>query len=536
MMKRLLAAALFIAVPALAADLPVTSKQFLSPVYTIEKKYRSMEGPGSLQKYYLGDPAADPELLWIVGVRTEMVGRDGRTPQLPELMCHINVDLDAERHRALFDLKRPIGTRLITLSQGITSTRVPDGFGFPIASNEPLVVFTQVLNHNIEKPKNLEVRHRVTVEFVRDRDLKEPMKALFNVGASGMVILQDPLALPSMGQGLIVDATGGKSAESHGSSCLMLPRAPNATGTSSDYVDPTGRVMTGHWVVPPGKQVNHSDITWFMALPYDTTLHYAAAHLHPFAKSLSIRDLTAGETVFEVKAKGPKKGIGLSHVETFLSPKGVPLYRNHQYELVSVYENPTTENADSMASAFLGVADPEFVKPDRATLAARSIDYVGKPADTLAIIRTTVGDFGVLLMHDTAPATSKQFLRLARSGVWNRAKLIRSDAAALEAKGPAQMNDVQRAVFRKLGPEPGVRHEPGTLSLCPGEAALAIIVGNAVSREGHCTAFARVGPGSGVIRRLSEGLPLDVEITRIDLYDKADAGSITLAPVQTASR
>ena len=55
----------------------------LSNVYTIDRKYRSMEGPSSVQTVYLGD-RAHPELLWIVGIRTEMVAEDGVTPQLPE--------------------------------------------------------------------------------------------------------------------------------------------------------------------------------------------------------------------------------------------------------------------------------------------------------------------------------------------------------------------------------------------------------------------------------------------------------------------
>ena len=39
----------------------------------------------------------------------------------------------------------------MTLSQGMLSAKVPAGFGFPIASNEPLLLFTQVLNLNIEQ-------------------------------------------------------------------------------------------------------------------------------------------------------------------------------------------------------------------------------------------------------------------------------------------------------------------------------------------------------------------------------------------------
>src|SRR5437764_11532014 len=157
-----------------------------------------MEGPASVQKVLLGD-RSKAELLWITGIRTEMVTDDGVTPQLPELMCHVNVDLDADWHQALFDLPRPAASRLMTLSQGMLAAKLPVGYGFPIASNEPLLLFTQVLNHNIEHPNNLKVRHRVTFDYVRDADLTRPMKPLFNLGASGMVQLNDALALTSMG-------------------------------------------------------------------------------------------------------------------------------------------------------------------------------------------------------------------------------------------------------------------------------------------------------------------------------------------------
>ena len=110
-----------------------------------------MEGPGRKDKLYLGDPK-NPELLWILSVKTEMVGEDGKSPQLPELMCHVNVDLDTSKHQALFNLHRAVAPRLITLSQGMLQAKFPKGFGFPIASNEPLSLYTQVLNHNIDNP------------------------------------------------------------------------------------------------------------------------------------------------------------------------------------------------------------------------------------------------------------------------------------------------------------------------------------------------------------------------------------------------
>src|SRR5262245_57618376 len=214
--------------------------QVLSQTYTIDKKYRSMEGPASMQKIRLGDASKPAELLWITGVRTEMMAEDGTTPQLPELMCHVNVDLDPSFHQALFDIKRPVNSRLITLSQGMLSAKVPPGYGFPVASNEPLLLFTQVLNLNIENPNNLKVRHRVTIDYVRDRDLTTPMKPLFNVGASGMVQLDNhPIALTtSMSSAPSTAAAGGHDGHAGGTtSCLIGSRAPNGTSSSADYTD-----------------------------------------------------------------------------------------------------------------------------------------------------------------------------------------------------------------------------------------------------------------------------------------------------------
>src|ERR1700741_3173431 len=59
----LAAIALLVSFASFAADTTVRTKQMLSPVYSIEKKYRSMEGPGSQQHVYLGDPDAAPELV-----------------------------------------------------------------------------------------------------------------------------------------------------------------------------------------------------------------------------------------------------------------------------------------------------------------------------------------------------------------------------------------------------------------------------------------------------------------------------------------
>ena len=488
-MRRAICLILLAASPCIAAE-----RQILSKVYTIDRKYRSMEGPSSLQKIIVGG-SATPELLWITGIRTEMVAEDGTTPQLPELMCHVNVDLDSNAHQALFNLPRPTAARLMTLSQGMLSARLPVGYGFPIASNEPLLLFTQVLNHNIEHPNNLKVRHRVTFEYVRDADLTRPMKPLFNLGASGMVQLNDAIALTSM--------MGSSTPEHAGGSCLIGQRAPQAAATSADYTDPSGRKMTGHWIVPPGRQVNASDITWFLNLPFNTRLHYAAVHLHPFAESLSVRDVTTGTVIVQSRATNPPKGIGLVHVDTFTSLEGIPLYPDHKYELESVYNNPTSSNADSMASVFLGLDDPEFVKPTPRELARRTAALFESDSVT---VHTTAGDFTALLNRDAAPNTSIQVARLALAGIFNRAQTVSSKS---EVRLTIPSNSEIRKLMEPVGGDRGLPLEPETIAYCSpttasNNIALRIILGTRPVTDARCVGFARLGNGQDVIRAIHD--------------------------------
>jgi hypothetical protein len=504
-MKRSLIAiiAILTATGALAA-----SKQFISPVYTIDKIYHSMEGPSSMERIYLGDPAAPAELLWITGIRTEMVDADGKTPQLPELMCHVNVDLDPARHQAIFGFRRPTASRLMTLSQGMITAKLPAGYGFPMSSNEPLLLFTQVLNLNIEHPQNLKVRHRVTVDFVRASELAGVMRPLFNVGASGMVLLDDnPLAMQHsmMAMPSASDMTSGISTEAKHSSmsCLVGARAPQATSGSADYVDPQGHKMTGHWIVPPGKQVNHSDITWFMNLQFDTKLHYAAAHLHPFAKSLEIRDMTTGKTVFLAKAENPPAGIGLTHVDDYASEDGVLMDHTHKYSLISTYDNPTNENADSMASAFLGMDDPEIVVPTSDQLAQTSAALFDSK---ILVLHTNIGNIAATLDRDIAPETVIQIARFVLGGAFNSTHLLGHKNAVSISLPVAKL----RPLLQPTRAEGGIPQERGTVLYCkagPSYSEPTILIETDTTRpfDGNCTGFARISKGIDLLAKFTPG-------------------------------
>jgi hypothetical protein len=347
-----LAALLALPAPGRAADAG-RSRELLSPTYTVDRKYRSMEGPQSTQQVRL-DESPLPELLWITGYRAVMVGADGAAPMSQEFMCHSNLDIEMKSHRRLFGWRKFPSNRLFTLSQGQFEIRFPDGFGIPVLSTEPLSLTTQVLNHNLEG-QTFQVRHKVAIDYVRDADAPRPMKPLYMSAANGLVLVEGESGHYGV---------ESPSEEEHGSGCLT---GKPAMGRIVD--DKFGRKFSGHWVVPPGRQENRTLVTEWLNLPFDTTIHYIAVHLHPFAESLELRDLTTGEVIFASRARGPEDRIGLDHVDYLSSAEGVPVYVDHQYELVSVYDNTSGVDQDSMAVMYVYLLDREFKKPDLLNLA-----------------------------------------------------------------------------------------------------------------------------------------------------------------------
>lgn len=316
----------------------------LSETYHVDQIYKSMKGPQSTQEFPLSENG-ERELVWIKGFKAVMVEPDGTSPKSQEFMCHSNLDIDIASHRERLGWKdNNPAARLFTLSQGQFDIIFPEGYGIPVYSDEKLSLTTQVLNLN-DILNEHQVRHRVTIDYVKDSELEKPMKALFPVSAYGLKVLEGEQAHFNIEH----------AEEMQGEGCMVGENAD-----STDYKDSLGRSFTGHWVVKPGREVNHTLVTEIMSVPYDTTVHYIAVHLHPFAESMELRDLTTGETVFKSNVKGAEGKIGIDSVEYFSSAEGIPLYKDHEYQLISVYDNTSSEDQDSMAVMFLYVEDKEF--------------------------------------------------------------------------------------------------------------------------------------------------------------------------------
>lgn len=326
---------------------PVYRKEILTEVFTIDRIYKSMTGPMATLRFEL-EPQGEPEVLWVTGFEATMMAPDGTTEMSREFMCHSNLSV-REGTGLMYRFPtalQPTSGRLFTLAQGQLSIHLPPGFGVPVLSNQTVQIAAQVLNHNVADHP-FDVRHRIVIDFVRDRDLRRPITPLMPRAVFGMKLIEGQDGYYALREGEI-------DARLHGEGCQVGVDA--GTQYSAVLKDDYGRTFSGHWIVRPGREENHTLVTKLLALPYDTTLHYVAVHLHPFAESVELRDRTSGRTVYRSRARQVADRIGLADVESFSSAEGVPLYKDHEYEVISVYNNTSGVDQDAMATMFLYLA------------------------------------------------------------------------------------------------------------------------------------------------------------------------------------
>ena len=328
-----------------AQDKPKPARVYIgsaiSETYHVDRIYKSMAGPSSEVGIHLMQ-TPERELLWIIGYEATIVDAKTRDQVSQEFMCHANLSL-AEGELGV--ISSMATTRLFTLSQGQQKIRFPDRFGVPVLSNQRLILNTQILNLN-QPEADLDLKHSVDLMIVRDKDLTQPMRPLFQRGVQIMKSLDE-----ARYYGLKKDDA---DPEQHGASCALgVPASAN----SAMIEDPLGHEFTGHWVVEPGREVSRNNVTRWLDLEFDTRVHYIAVHLHPFAESLELYDLTEKKTVYRASTRNRKDGIGLDEVDVYSSEEGFRIYKDHEYEVVSTYNNTTDGPIDAMAVMFLYMLD-----------------------------------------------------------------------------------------------------------------------------------------------------------------------------------
>ena len=239
-----------------------------------------------------------------------------------------------------FNLNEIIGIyypRLTSLSHGLENFTFPKGYGIPMKGNDLLYITTESLNHNIADA-NFCIKHEVTVDYTKKNRNIKPL-----LSRTAFIMLpynkSDPYKSP---------LDPGKEY------CIPV----ETKNHSYDYGD--GNILSGHWVIPVGKNKYHSGINDQLQIKDSLRLHAAAVHVHPFATSLTLLDKTTKTEIFKSKIRNHFNKIGLSNINSFSSESGVWMFKNHEYELVLEVNNTTSSNQDMMGSMFLFFYDAEL--------------------------------------------------------------------------------------------------------------------------------------------------------------------------------
>jgi len=335
-----------------------TTSQFLnveSHPLQIDTIYRSMRGPLSVKEIAIDVDGED--LIWVRGYSVKI--RDTKTGATLSdgFVCHNNLNI---AYKTKFPWKirtRGTSTRLVTLTEGQTRLSFPDGFGMPIPSDQTLKVISQVLNHNIANI-NLDVVHDIEIEYLKQSELEAPLIPLFQQAV--FILKQETGPKGEYGMapecGIHFSDTRGAINEDPDHKCEIMYDQKNF----NPYLDQYGRTFTSHWTIPTGKQVLTTNVTPILNLKFDTKIHYIGVHVHPFARTLELRDVTTDSTLFIAQVKGVTDRIGIEDISHYSSKEGIAVYKDHSYELISTYECTDSINIHTaMATMFLYMHDKE---------------------------------------------------------------------------------------------------------------------------------------------------------------------------------
>ncbi len=336
--------------PVKKAELTLVSKP-----YRLDKVYRSMEGPMSVQSAIHLTSEEKSQVQWVTGLETEVVDATERKPVSQEFFCHSNLTFaehsgTPDQYNRRLSGKTHLDWRLFTLVPGRLSIDLPPGFGVPIPSEAPLDYVTMSLNLNARN-QVVNVRMRTRVHTIAAGQPGAPTKALFR---RALYVLQPHGVSGDMGPACMANAP----TQHVGAGCGELSKVNLAEGSTASK--PGGGLMN-HWIVPKGHHVYRTEITPQLNLPFDTTIHYATIHVHPFARGMELRDLTTGKTVLRLNSQDWTDRVGVAHVDELKSVQGIAIPRDHRYELTAEYDNTSDSKTDAMAILYLYLLEKDLI-------------------------------------------------------------------------------------------------------------------------------------------------------------------------------
>jgi len=299
-------------------DFKERKKEFILGPLKIDKIYKSMAGPEkSLKDLDFELNPKKSKNIWITKFKAEVLDtKDNNESQ--EFMCHVVLRSTAET----------ISNATLGVAQGQKEVIFPKGFAVRMVNhpNYPIVLDGQILNNNYRQI-NKDVYFKITVSYVDDEAAKK-------------------LELKPMEMKFFGGLCPNKTCE---------PVYPEKT-----YHVCEGKKYSGHWLVPPGKHNYPAVQNGQLALTKNIKIHYIWMHLHPYGESISLKDLTTGKIIWTGKAKNQNNKAVVLETDHFSSPEGIWLYKDHQYEVTTSYNNKTGKKIDAMGLLYMYYNDPNY--------------------------------------------------------------------------------------------------------------------------------------------------------------------------------
>jgi hypothetical protein len=291
------------------------------PVH-LTRLYGSMMGPQSSRGFQLHEDHESP-YLWVRRLKVDTMNEEKELDS-PEFLCHAWLTADAGASRGNSEYP----SLFLTISQGMEDMQFPDGFAamFDNRMIPRVACLSHAVNNN-DREIDKEVHFRATIDYLDDAAAKE-------LGIKRLVSYM----LHSSYE--VTDVAGG--GHQHGAG-----------------LHPEPGMRIDHWMVPPGRQVLKSPVRP-RDVPADGNVHFVKLHLHPYGRSVSLWDKTDNREVWTGSAENHPTKAFLTSTDTYSSTTGFPVYKDHEYELTTIYDNPTDHDIDAMAVLRLYVHSTEL--------------------------------------------------------------------------------------------------------------------------------------------------------------------------------
>ena len=288
------------------AEPELRSLELLLEGFHIDKKYISMEGPQ--EKMPIMSALPPDSTVWVRSMAVEMVDAENEVIS-PEFLCH-----------AWLSYRSSDGGGMMTVSQGTESVTLPEGFAFPVpnTANNRVMLIGMIENNNYEVIDQ-KAAMKYTIGYYSDADAQR----------LGLEALKP----------------------------LNMVARPDAPAVHSGTHRVAG-LQSHHWLVPPGRHTYRSPVVRPMfqspgnplGIGENTRIHFMRVHLHGYGESVALLDKTTGETIWTGYAENADGLRQIVRSDSYSDVEGVPLHRDHEYELEIVYDNPTDEPIDAMGA------------------------------------------------------------------------------------------------------------------------------------------------------------------------------------------